>query len=601
MKLGLILATVLVGDDGKPDQNIMVPLGLGYVAESVRRALPDVEVVMRENISELIADRPDVVGISSVSEHYHIAVKWAREVKRSLNVPVIIGGVHISLLPTSLEDCFDVGVVGEGERTIVELMQSIISNNGINYGELKSIKGLFFYHDGEPCATQPREFIDDLDSLPSLLRETLPFFKASSLAHVFTARGCPYRCSFCASTRLFRTYRSHSVRRIVDELENLISTGNVKTILFFDDLLIASKKRLAAIVGDLEARGLLGKCDFTCQVRANLVDEETCSLLNKLGVTSVGIGLESFSDKMLKYYNKQHVTCEVNQRALDLLYKHGIQANPAFIFGGPVETEEDLHFTLEKIFHNVATGRISGGAWSLLRPYPGTDIWDYAEKRGLVTQKMDWGRFSDWSNCELYLAEMIPLETLVKIVDEWRVKFTLASGGPDPAGWGNLLIRDEEQFRNHLDAIYERGLSSREPRAGDELIEEAIRRQERGEVVPLQGIWPNPPDTWVWMAGSAKLMVQTGKKGIFSCEVVVPDLLESLDMLPMTVEFGVEGHMIRRATLSSVGSYKFELPFKKKDRFRLAVTCDKAMIPRDKGISDDGRELSVILNNLRAE
>ncbi len=392
MKFGLMMAVDLRQSAGIDIQNSLVPLGLGFIAESVARSLPDIEIVIKTSIVEMIAEKPDVIGISSVTDYYYIAVEWAIQIKEKLNIPVIIGGIHISLLPHSMNDCFDVAVVGEGEITILELLQSIIDNKGLDYERLREIQGLFFYENGKPILTPPRPLIENLDLMPMIRREHLPFYNPSS-THVFTARGCPYRCRFCSSSRLFEGYRSHSTSRIVNEIEVLVKEKGVTEIVFFDDLLIASKKRLVDIVDGLDRKGILGKCTFTCQVRANLVDVETCVLLKRLGIRAVGMGIESFSDKVLDYYNKQNVTAEVNQRALDLLSQYLIEVYPSFIFGAPIETIEDTLVTLKMIYRNFTDKKIHGGGWGLLRPFPGTEVWDEAEKHRCGQFKYGLGSF----------------------------------------------------------------------------------------------------------------------------------------------------------------------------------------------------------------
>ncbi len=142
------------------------PLGLGYIAASIRHNLPNVELVLKESIDDLIAEKPDIIGISAMTNTYYIAIEWARRIKKELSIPVILGGIHISLLPQSLHDCFDVGVVGEGEITLIQLLESILHNNGLCCDRLISIDGLVFRNNDRIIVTNSRAQIDDLDSLP---------------------------------------------------------------------------------------------------------------------------------------------------------------------------------------------------------------------------------------------------------------------------------------------------------------------------------------------------------------------------------------------------------------------------------------------------
>ena len=277
-------------------------------------------------------------------------------------------------------------VIGEGEITFVDFLKSYIKNQSLNYEELKTINGLFFKYNGDFFRTKNREVISDLDSLPHPVIEELPFYNPSNAICLVSARGCPYKCSFCSSAKFAQNYRSLSTDLIIGQVDYWVNQKNARHIIFYDDLLIANKKKLNEIVTKLEERGILGKCIFNCQVRANLITNDICQLLKKMNVTEVGMGVESFNDKVLRYYNKSGCTAEINQRAIDLLHKYGINVGTGIILGAPIETKEDIVVTLRAIFKNFKEGKITKPMWYMLRPFLGTRIWDIAEHDGIVAQ-----------------------------------------------------------------------------------------------------------------------------------------------------------------------------------------------------------------------
>jgi len=429
-RFGLIVATRF---DMDASYNRLEPLGIGSLAAYIENKLPDVEVIMREHIDDLILEKPDIIGISSITENYSIAISWGEKIRRELNVPVIVGGVHITLLPHSMKKCFDVAVIGEGELTAVDLLSSIIRHNGVNFDELKSIPGLFYYHKEEPVFTGQRDFIQNLDDLPHLKRDKLPFWRAREDAHIITSRGCPYKCNFCSSTKLFPEYRSNSVEYIVEEIEVLIKNYGIRHITIFDDLLVANRKKFSAVVQKIEEKGLNRTCAYNILLRSNIVDDELCVLLKKLNTFGVAIGIESFSDNVLKYYNKTGVTSEINQKAIDLLNNYGIPVSCCFIFGAPVETREDLITTLSGIYNNLRLNKIENVYWGLLKPYPGTEIWNWAEKNGIVTGDTNWDRYLQKNydrslffrdNDEFCLLGAISKREFLDTLDEWFKKFS---------------------------------------------------------------------------------------------------------------------------------------------------------------------------------
>ncbi|MGA3360031.1 MAG: cobalamin-dependent protein [Halobacteriota archaeon] len=80
------------------------------------------KVVDRDVEREMEAFHPDVAAISATTPNYGRAATYAH-IAKTYELPVLIGGVHISTLPSSLADDMDVGIVGEGERTIVDLFR----------------------------------------------------------------------------------------------------------------------------------------------------------------------------------------------------------------------------------------------------------------------------------------------------------------------------------------------------------------------------------------------------------------------------------------------------------------------------------------------
>jgi len=368
-------------------------LGIGYLVASLRAAIGEdaftFKVVNSEIEAALDRFRPDVVGISAVSQNYGRAIRYAETV-RQRGIPVLVGGVHISFLPNSLSMDMTIGCIGEGEDTIVELMQLFRDQGGFKPEELADVPGIVFHAaDGSLITTKSRPPRIDLDSLAVPARD---LFKNTSHTYLFTSRGCPYRCSFCASSRFWDTVRFFSAERVVDEVERLVSREGASFISFFDDLFVADKKRFFRIIELLEERKIVGRVKFSCSLRANTVTEEIVSGLKRMGVVSVGMGLESGNGRVLTWLKGPGITVEQNRNAVKMLQSSGIMANASFVIGAPDETEEEILDTLDFI-KSVGLGLFDV---YVLTPFPGTPVWDLAKERGLVSDgsDMDWSRLN---------------------------------------------------------------------------------------------------------------------------------------------------------------------------------------------------------------
>lgn len=569
MKVGLILAV----EAGRTD---FPALGIGFLAASVRAQLPEVEVVIKERLDDLLAESPDVLGISASTDTYHIALRWAEEIKAKSKALVVIGGIHISLLPASLEPCFDVAVIGEGELTFVDLLQSVLEHGGLERRALRSIAGLAFCEDAGVHVTAQRALTRDLDQLPLPNRRELPFHHEGGRAHVFSARGCPYDCSFCASARFFGRYRCHSVQTVADDIDLLINEEKASFIVFYDDLFIARKSRLRELIEQLEARKLIGKCQYMGHVRANLIDDEVCELLKRLGMDVVSMGLETFSDSLLSFYNKRGVTAAVNQRALDVLARHGINVLSLFMFGAPVETADDVHETLEAIYANLEAGKIGDGQWGALVPYPGTALWDSAREAGVVHEKMDWRKFSAQRKSELYIGKL-PRQELLSIIDEWKTKFSLLVPNRSANTHTNLFINDEDQVRANALEIVERHGKALGSRRGDDLLVQAaasaptarpysfLKHYERGTL--LEGasgqaaVWQvmlnGRGEQAVFLHPPARLRfdVPSGAAGVFSTALAIhPDAWSQPAAAACRFLLSIDGELILDEVLDTASA-----------------------------------------------
>lgn len=369
-------------------------IGLAYLIAWIKRQCASFcEVELAYSAAEVVAAHPDVVGISAVSSNYPAAVDLAATIKAALHVPLIFGGAHITNLPTGLPEVFDVGVIGEGEQTLQQLLETLHRAHTFTSELLGEIPGIVFYRDGQLCQTTPRTLLEPLDQLPFPQRQAaanscLPQWS-------FSSRGCPYSCTFCSTSKFWQSYRSHSASYIVRELNELIAQFDPSMHIFMDDLFAANARRLQQLADEF-TKSLAKPLPLTVTVRADTATEEICQLLSKLNVAFCHLGLESASEKVLQYLKNHTISVERSQRALDLLQEYGIKAIGSFIIGAPNENEEDLQQTYDFIERNCRSGKLTTFSFGALVPFPGTGVWNQAQKLGLV----DSANFA-WSDLDI--------------------------------------------------------------------------------------------------------------------------------------------------------------------------------------------------------
>jgi radical SAM superfamily enzyme YgiQ (UPF0313 family) len=366
------------------------PLGIAYLVSNLRKHFGEEKIefkVVDDNIEyEIRSFKPDIVGISAVSQNYNRAIAYA-EIAKRYGLPVICGGVHISMMFSSLTRDMDVGVAGEGEETICDLLELFSRKGTFDKADLRKTKGIIYWDNGRIATTDKREPIHPLDELPFPARD---LFSIQPNTYMFTSRGCPYRCTFCASSRFWNRVRIFSAEYLVNEIEHLVKAHNVKSIQFYDDIFSVDVQRVRKTIDLLREKGILGKVNFNCSIRANMVNDEIIRLLKELGVKSIGMGLESGCSKTLRYLKGNNIDIKDNENAIRIFRKHGIDVHCSFIIGSPEEDKKDVLETLRFIKKN----RVTNFDLYVLTPYPGTPVWDYALSRGLVAEKMDWDRLN---------------------------------------------------------------------------------------------------------------------------------------------------------------------------------------------------------------
>lgn len=396
------------------------PFSLLYLASYAQKYLKDrVEFRVLSSSFDALKTDAEIFGITCMSRYYPRAVDVASRIKRiGKPAPVILGGSHITGLPQSLDPAFDVGVLGEGEETFLDLLKIYLEKQRYDPEDLAGVKGIVWYRDGELVINERRPLIENLDRIPPPKRELWDF--SERVWWLMSSRGCPFRCVFCPTGQI--RYRRFSPEYVASEILHLVRKYGTSTIGFRDDLCFADKKWTAGLKRILKEMGLLGRLVFGAALRADLIDEEIIEDLRELQVIRIAIGVESASQRILDYYKDGKVKIADVQRALDLCRQNKISVEASFILGAPMEEPEDMLETYEFIFNNFKAGKLNFVPITMLTPYPGTGLWEYACSRGLIGEAFDWTRldmglhnFNPYTY--VYLNEKMPIEEFIDYVE----------------------------------------------------------------------------------------------------------------------------------------------------------------------------------------
>jgi radical SAM superfamily enzyme YgiQ (UPF0313 family) len=298
-----------------------------------------------------------------------------------------MGGTHISLFPEDLPEYIDVGVLGEGEETFLELVKSFDESKVL---KKRDIKGVVYRENGQIVKTEPREVIEPLDRIPSPDFEKIGVSK-NGPAHLMTSRGCPFSCRFCASTKYFKKPRFHSAEYVVNQIEKFVYDYPRREIRIYDDLFSMDKKRVKDIADLIVKKNLTSRLNIDALCHVKYIDGEVLDNFKKIGINTVSFGMESGSPRILEYLKRGSVTLDKIREAVKLCKEHGIAPGASFMIGSPYETEEDVQKTIDFI---KELGLDQFGL-CVTTPFPGTELWEYGRQKGIITSdKWDdklWG------------------------------------------------------------------------------------------------------------------------------------------------------------------------------------------------------------------
>src|SRR5512139_2088440 len=338
-----------------------------------------------ENVAEpdwSFIESSDLVCISTITSTAVKAYRMAKRLK-ALDIPVIIGGIHPTFMPDEALEYADFVIRGEGEHTLVELLESVEKGTPA----LMGIRGLSYRdRDGRNVHNPSREFIEDLDRFPEPDFSLVHNWSPSNPYPVSTSRGCPYDCRFCSVIRMFgRRYRFKSVEATLKELKYVASASKA-TKFIVDDNFAANRMRSKEILRGMIAEGI--KTRWSAQVRTDVArDPELLRLMADSGCHTLYIGFESISPTTLKAYNKKQGLEDIIS-CIRTVRDHGIHIHGMFVLGADTDDVETIRGTAD-----FATGLgIDTVQFLILTPLPGTPFFHEMKESGRLLHT-DWSRY----------------------------------------------------------------------------------------------------------------------------------------------------------------------------------------------------------------
>jgi len=387
------------------------PQGMAAIAAILRKNGHDVEIYNQDMhhypeshlTKHLDENEYDVVGLSFIAGYYQYrkALEIANAINKSKHRPYFIVGGHGA---TPEPEYFmnrlecDAIVMGEGEETIIELLDSrpSIPDNVIGiaweyvYYSIEGKSGM----DTMCVVNERRPLISDIDSLPFPAYDLFPMNYYRLLRQpncsvtdfcmpMLSGRGCKFHCNFCY--RMDEGFRPRSNESIIEEIRLLQKDYGITYVSFSDELLMSSKERTISLCNDFIKNKL--KFKWYCNGRLNFATKEVLAMMKKAGCVFINYGIESYDDTALKNMNKALTTKQIKE-GIEATLEAGISPGFNIIFGNIGETKENLQKDVDFLLKYD-----DGSQMRTIRPvtpYPGSPLYYHAIKKGLLKDCEDF-------------------------------------------------------------------------------------------------------------------------------------------------------------------------------------------------------------------
>ena len=367
-------------------------IGLMQLSSILKSQGHEIKLVIAEKIgftglSKLMHSySPQIVGYSALTGEHIKLLEINKLLKKDFNFKAVFGGPHPTFFPEFInEESIDAICIGEGDISFPEFCRRIENNE--NYWETPNF---VVNNNGNIFRNSLMPLVENLDSLPFPDRDLMYEADSDLLSEgkklFFASRGCPYKCSYCFNNKYNEMYsgkgsiiRLHSPEYLIEEICKVKDKYSLNTIYIDDD--IFPLKPISWVIKFSKLYKEKVNLPFSCNVRANLVTEESISLLRNAGLDSVWMGVECGNEEVANNILKRNIKNTKLISAANIIKKYGIKLVTQNLIGMPIRNSYkidvetlDLNIKLKPTF-----------AWSsILYPYPGTQVADYAKKNGFI-------------------------------------------------------------------------------------------------------------------------------------------------------------------------------------------------------------------------
>lgn len=362
----------------KENYGIFPSLSLLYVAGILENAGCEVlfidahaeDLSLEETVARLQKFGPDFIGYTLTTYLFFQSLDWIKAIKAQMDIPVVVGGVHLSIYAkeTLGYSCIDYAVTGEAENSLPELLTAIIKKT-----DLSDVRGIAFRKDDGTIIVTPREKEVNVNLSPYPARHLIKndiyysfISKYKNFSVFITSRGCPYKCIFCEQGS--KTFRPRSPKNVVDELEICVNEFGIRELDFFDSSFTIQKQRVIDICDEIKRRKL--DIVWAARTRVDCITDDVLQSMSSAGCQRIYYGIESGNREILQTLKKS-TSIEMYRDVVRRTKKHNINTFGYFMIGNPYENE----ITIRQTIKLALSLDLDYAQFSKVTPMPATEMY----------------------------------------------------------------------------------------------------------------------------------------------------------------------------------------------------------------------------------
>jgi radical SAM superfamily enzyme YgiQ (UPF0313 family) len=387
---GVAFLSAVLKKDGHTTALLNINEKLGYPLD-ISRIMDDIRTF-----------DPGLIAFSAVTNQFQHVLTIAREIKKHGNIPIICGGIHVTMAPDEVieKGMFDAIFIGESEHSLRDYVQALE-----NHHDTTTIPNTWHFKNEKVIKNKVSCF-PSLETLPRKDYDIFNFQKMIDAKNgwvgLMTSRGCPFHCTYCFNHQIVQRYRDdlnipvaqlnyirhHPVKDVIDEIIYLQkSYKNIRMYIFDDDLFTFDADYVQHFCSVYRK---VTTVPFVANAHVQIFTPEIAHSLKAAGCRIIKFGIESGSEKIRREIMHRHMTNQTIAQAFSFAHEAGLHTSAFVMFGLPHETRDDMMETI-RLLAKIQPGRFR---WALFFPYPHTIAYELSRDGGFI----DFGKMESLNN-----------------------------------------------------------------------------------------------------------------------------------------------------------------------------------------------------------